>query len=172
MCTGWEPLRLAGMTAPPEMFNVHVTFDAPEGDRVVRRLIDALNEHRPELAKGIGVSYSDGYATMEFEPVPADPTAGPASADAPIPGAEIVAALEGFSHQRSLVVPVVRAVLTADAAREAAGLTPRREMRIDVVPAPKLHQDVLSSHRSGAAPRPDPRFGAPEPAASTTARRD
>lgn len=166
-----SPVRLSGVTAPPEMFSVSVSFDAREGD-VVGRLVDALNTRHPGLAKGMGVSYRDGYATMEFEPVPDDPTTGPASSDAPIPGAEIVAALEGFSHQHSLVVPVVRALLAADAAREAAGLPPRREMRIDVVPAPKLHQDVLSSHRSGAAPRPEPRFGAPGPEASTTPRRD
>jgi hypothetical protein len=128
------------MTAPPEMFNVRVTFDAREGAGVVGRPIDALDERRPELAKGMGVSYSDGYATMELEPVPDDPTAGPTSADAPTPGAEIAAALEGFSQ--------------------------------DVVPAPKLHQDVLSSHRSGAAPPPEPRFGASGPASSTTLRRD
>jgi hypothetical protein len=136
---------------PATMFSVRVTFDAPEGDQVVGLLVDALNEQGPHLAKVTGVTWDDGYATVYFEPVPDDPRGGPTSIEGGAPGAEIVAALEGFSHAHSLVVPVFRALLTTTAAREAAGLSPRREMRIEVRPAPPAQQDLLSTHLSESA---------------------
>ena len=147
------------MTAASDRFTVRITFDAPEGRDVVARLVDALGSQGPHLARTTGVRYDDGYATIEFEPVPDDPWSGPTSLKGSIPGAEIVAALEGFSHQHSLVVPVVRALLTASAARAAAGLAPRREMRIDVVPAGTLPQDTLSMHLSESVHPPQRHFG-------------
>ena len=141
------------------MFTVRISFDAGEGEEIVPRLVDALNAHGPHLAQVTGVSYENGYATIEFEPVPNDPRTGPTSVEGSMPGAEIVAALEGFSHEHSLVVPVVRALLTATAARAAADLPPRREMRIETVPAAPVPQDALSSHRSGQAHQPRREFG-------------
>jgi len=148
------------MTRAPEMFTVRISFDAEEGQEIVPRLVDALNVDGPHLAQVTGVSYEDGYATIEFEPVPDDPRTGPSSVEGSMPGAEIVAALEGFSHEHSIVVPVVRALLTATAARAAAGLPPRHEMRIETVPAAPLPQDALSTHRSGQVHRPRREFGA------------
>ena len=146
------------MTESSEMFSVRITFDAPEGREIVGRLVDALNEQGPHLAKVAGVAYQDGYATIEFEPVPDDPGRGPTSLEGAAPGAEIVAALSGFSHQHSLVGPALRGLLTVTAAREAAGLAPRRETRIDVVPAGTLPQDALSSQLSDAVPPEKHRF--------------
>jgi hypothetical protein len=148
MTTGPARSTLPFMAGAPEMFNVRVSFDAGEGRDVVQGLVDALNDDGLLLAPMIGVTYEKGYATMEFEPVPNDPGAGPTAAEGSMPGAEIVAALEGFSHEHSPVVAIVRALLTMSAARERAALSPRREIRIEAVPAVPLPQDALSSHRS------------------------
>ena len=141
------------------MFTVRVTFDAGEGREIVPRLVDVMNEDGPHLARMIGVTYDKGYATMEFEPVPNDPHAGPTSVEGSMPGAEIVAALEGFSHEHSPVAAIVRALLTVSAARTAAGLPPRREIRVDAVPAGTLPQDALSTQLSERVHPPRRRFG-------------
>jgi hypothetical protein len=99
------------------------------------------------------------YVTVEFERLSDDPTTGPTSVGHAVPGAEIVAALEGFSHEHSLAIPLLRALLMVIAMREMAGLAPRRELRIDVVPADPLPQDSLSTHRSESVHPARTRFG-------------
>jgi hypothetical protein len=97
------------------------------------------------------------HVTVEFDRLSDDPPMGPTSTSHSTPGAEIIAALEGFSHQHSLAIPVLRALLTLSAMQESAGLPPRREIRIDAVPAEPLPQDTLSTHRSESVhPTPYP----------------
>ena len=144
---------------PPKMFTVRITFNA-DGSDTAERLSAAFRDHGPFLIPGVvSIGAQEGYVTVEFDPVCDDPTMGPTSVGHSTPGAEIVAALEGFSHEHSVVIPVMRAVLTLTAMAETAGLTPRSEMRIDVVPARPLPQDSLSTHRSESV-HPSPRaFG-------------
>jgi hypothetical protein len=141
------------------MFTVRITFNADDADSA-ERLSAAFRGDGPLLAPGpVAVKEEEGYLTVEFDRLSDDPTMGPTSTSHSTPGAEIVAALEGFSHQHSVVIPVVRALLTVTAMRERAGLAPRGEMRIDVVPAEPLPQDSLSTHRSEAVHQAPARFG-------------
>lgn len=133
----------------PHLSSVRIAFDADEGPEVVDALAGALRNNAPFLAPGpIGIQLDGNQVIVEFHGISDDPTMGPTSVGRSVPGAEVVAALRGFSHEHSVVVPVMRALLTLSAAREVAGLPPRRELRIDVTPAPPLSQDALSSHRS------------------------
>lgn len=145
--------------AAPQMFTIRISFNA-DGLDTAERLSAAFRKDGPYLAPGtVSIRADDGYVTVEFERVSDDPTMGPTSVGHKTPGAEIVAAMEGFSHEHSVVVPVLRALLTVTAMRELAGLPPRRELRIDVVPAEPLPQDSVSTHRSESAHSPPARFG-------------
>lgn len=135
--------------SPPRLFSVRISFDADEGPEVADALAGVLRNDGPFLASDpIGIRLHGGQVVVEFHGISDDPTVGPTSVGQSVPGAEVVAALEGFSHEHSVSVPVMRALLTVTAAREIAGLPPRRELRIDVTPAPPLPQDALSSHLS------------------------
>jgi hypothetical protein len=145
--------------APPQMFIVRITFDADDPD-TAEALSAAFRGDGPFLVRSpIAVKPQDGYVTVEFDRLSDDPTAGPTSTRDSTAGAEIVAALVGFSHQHSLATPVLRALLTVNAMFEKVGLAPRREMRIDVVPAEPLTQDSLSTHRSESVHPTPARFG-------------
>jgi hypothetical protein len=143
-----------------KMFTVRVTVDAPEGAGVVERLVDALNE-LPHLAHSAGVRFESDYVELDYEPVSDDARTGPTATEPAAPGADLVAGLGDLSRDHSLAVPAVRAMITTAAALDAAGLPPRREMRVDVTPAPRLPQDVLSTHRSESVHPPEPTFGGP-----------
>ena len=163
---------------PPQMFTVRISFNADDPD-TAERLSAAFRGGGPFLLRGpVAVKAEDGYVTVQFDRLSDDPallllhperdrsdlkdepwppvTAGRIAA---AEGAEIVAALEGFSHQHCLAIPVLRALLTLSAMQERAGLPPRREMRIDAVPAEPLHQDSLSTHRSESVHPTPARFG-------------
>jgi len=129
-------------------YTVTLTFDAPEERDLVDRLWQAFTDHGPWLAQPTGITHVDGSARIEFASVSDDPGTGPTTVAHATPGAEVVAALEGFSHERSLLVPVVRAMLAATAMRQAAGLAPRTRLSVEVSPAGALPQDSLSTHRS------------------------
>jgi hypothetical protein len=135
--------------SPPRLFSVRICFDADEGPEVADALAGVLRNDGPFLAPGpVTIRSNDGHVIVEFHAISDDPGVGPTSVGQSVPGAEAVAALEGFSHEHSVAAPVMRALLTVTAAREIAGLPPRREIRIDVTPAPPLPQDALSSHLS------------------------
>jgi hypothetical protein len=142
---------------PPQMFTVRITFNADD-PYTAERLSAAFRGDGPFLVRGpVAVKAEDGYVTVEFDRLSDDPPMGPTSTSHSTPGAEIIAALEGFSHQHSLAIPVLRALLTLSAMQESAGLPPRREIRIDAVPAEPLPQDTLSTHRSESVhPTPYP----------------
>lgn len=146
------------MTAP-QMFTVRITFNA-EGSDTAEQFSTALRDDGPFLAPArVSVQARDGHVVVEFDRLSDDPTMGSTSVGQSTPGAEIVAALEGFSHEHSVAIPVLRSLLTVTAMRERAGLAPWHEMRIDVVPADPLPQDSLSLHRSESV-HPEPtRFG-------------
>lgn len=144
---------------PPQMFTVRISFNADDPD-TAERLSAAFRGGGPFLLRGpVAVKAEDGYVTVQFDRLSDDPTMGPTSTRRSTPGAEIVAALAGFSHQHCLAIPVLRALLTLSAMQERAGLPPRREMRIDAVPAEPLHQDSLSTHRSESVHPTPARFG-------------
>ena len=143
-----------------QLYFVRVTFDAAGGDReVVERLWEAFSSEGPHLAQPTGIQAQDGHVTVDFDSVPNDPGIGATSVEHGAPGAEVVAALEGFSHQHTLVVPLLRALLTLTAMREKAGLEPRRELRVEVVPAAPMAQEQLSTHLGGGGPPEHPEFG-------------
>jgi hypothetical protein len=144
---------------PSQMFTVRITFNADDPDTAAR-LSAAFRGGGPFLLRGpVAVKAQDGYVTVEFDRLSDQPTMGPTSTSHSTPGAEIVAALEGFSHQHSVAIPVLRALLTVIAMHETAGLAPRREVRIDAVPAEPLPQDSLSTHRSESVHPTPARFG-------------
>jgi hypothetical protein len=146
------------MTAA-QMFTVRITSNADDPD-TAERLSAAFRGGGPFLLRGpVAVKAKGGYVIVEFDRLSDDPTMGPTSTSHSTAGAEIVAALEGFSHQHSVAIPVLRALLTVTAMHESAGLAPRREMRIDVVPAEPLPQDSLSTHRSESVHPTPARFG-------------
>jgi hypothetical protein len=142
------------------LFSVRIVFDADEGTEVGEALAGVLRDEGAFLASGpIGIGQEDRHVVVEFRGISDDPTQGPTSVGQSVPGAEVVAALEGFSHEHSVAVPVLRALLTISAAREIAGLPPRREMRIEVTPERPIPQDALSSHLSESVHVPARRFG-------------
>jgi hypothetical protein len=146
--------------SPPRLFSVRIAFDADEGPEVGDALAGVLRNDGPFLASGpISIRLHDGRVIVEFHGISDDPGVGPTSVGQSVPGAEAVAALEGFSHEHSVAVPVMRALLTVTAAREIAGLPPRRELRIDVALTPPLPQDALSSHLSESVQGPARTFG-------------
>jgi hypothetical protein len=145
--------------AAPQLYFVRVTFDASGDREVVERLWEAFSSSGPHLAQPTGIHSDDGHVTVDFDAVPNDPVTGATSVEHGAPGAEVVAALEGFSHQHTLVVPLLRALLTLTAIREKAGLPPRRELRVDVLPAAPMAQEQLSSHLGGGGPPENPEFG-------------
>jgi hypothetical protein len=154
------PTRLhTAVMSAPQMFTVRITFNADSAD-TAERLSTAFRSNGPFLAPGrVSVQAEGRYVTVEFDRLSDDPTIGPSSVGQATPGAEIVAALEGFSHEHSVAIPLLRALLTVIAMREMAGLAPRRELRIDVVPANPLPQDSLSTHRSESVHPARTRFG-------------
>ena len=87
-----------------------------------------------------------------------DPTPGVTSLEYATPGAEIVAALAGFSQQHLLTVALLKALLTFSAVREAADLPSRDRLRIDVMPAGAPLQDSVSPRLSEGAATPFPEF--------------
>jgi hypothetical protein len=142
----------------PDLFFVRLVFDADRDQDAVERLWEAFSTAEPHLARPTGIEAIDGHIAVDFDGVSDDPTFGPTSVEHGAPGAEAIAALRGFSRQRTLVVPAMRALLTLSAMRERAGLPPRREVRVDVLPATPLAPQELSTHRSGEVAVPRPRF--------------
>jgi hypothetical protein len=142
-----------------DFYTVVLTIDAEEQHDAVEALWQAFTNDGPFLATPTGIRHADGCVTIEFAEVPDDPTTVPTSVEHGTPGAEVVAALEGFSHAHSLMVPVVRALLTATAMRQAAGLPRPRELRIGVLPAAPLPQDSVSQRLSESVHLPSSGFG-------------
>ena len=148
------------MTTTPALYHVTLTVDA-EGAEAAEGLAAAADEGGPFLAPPLSIAREDGYVTIRFAGVSDDPVQSLTSVGHGTPGAEIVAALAGFSHRNSLTVVVIKALLTFTAMREMAGLPPLEELRIDVVPAPPLSQNSLSPQLSDAVPGDFPEFGTP-----------
>jgi hypothetical protein len=147
------------MTDAPRHYHVTLTIDA-EGHEVADALFAAFSENGPFLAgSAVGITPEDGYVSVRFTDVSDDPTQGPTSVEHSTPGAEIIGALAGFSRHHSLTVAVIKALLTLAAMRETAGLPPRHELRIDVVPASPLPQDTVSQQHSEGAVSPIQAFG-------------
>ena len=146
------------MTEVPNLYHVTLTVDA-EGKGVADALTSAFRDGGPFLAAPSTIGAGDGYVTVRFAGVSDDPTTGPKSVEHSTPGAEVVGALAGFSHHHSLAVALVKALLTFAAMREAAGLPPRHELRIDVVPAQPLPEDTLSLQLSEGVSGQFPEFG-------------
>jgi hypothetical protein len=144
------------MTEATHYYDVTLTTTA-EGPDVAEALFHAFNTHRPLLAGTPPAIGAEGdRITVSFCGVSDDPVHGLTSIEASAPGAEIVAALAGFSSQHLLTVALLRALLTFSAMREAAGLPPRDKIRIDVVPSPPPSQDTLSQRLSeGVASPPE-----------------
>jgi hypothetical protein len=143
----------------PKMFTVRITFKA-DGPDPAARLLAGFRRNAPFLAPGLlSVRAEGSYVTVEFDRLSDDPTMGPTSVGHATPGAEIVAALEGFSNEHSVAIPVFRALLTVIAISEKAGLAPSSELRIDVVSADALPQDSLSTHRSESVHPVPTQFG-------------
>jgi hypothetical protein len=145
--------------APPQLYHVRLTFNADGGHDTIQRLWESFSAEGPHLANPTGIKAQDGYISVDFDAVSDDPTFGATSVGHGAPGAEAVAALEGFSHQHTLIVPLLRALLTLAAMREKAGLPPQQEMRVDVVPATPLAQEQLSTHLGGGGPIEPREFG-------------
>lgn len=141
----------------PTLFQVTLTVntDGP-ADADAMRL--AFSEGGPFLASPLTISAEDGYMTVLFAGVDDDPTQWRANAADAAPGADIVGALAGFSDERSLAAALIKALLTFTSVREAAGLPPRSEIRIDAVPAPALRHNSVSQSRSDEAPDSLPEF--------------
>ena len=124
-----------------------------EGPEIAEAMRAAFAVGGPFLASPLTIAAEDGYLTIRFPGVSDDPAGGPTSVGAATPGAEIVGALAGFSHQHSLAVCVVKALLTFSAIREGAGLPPARGAGgFDVVPSVPLSQDRLSPQLSDGIP--------------------
>jgi hypothetical protein len=68
------------------------------------------------------------------------------------PGSSLVGALLRYEHEHTLLVPLLRALLSFSAARKRAGLRPRHT----VAPAKPLPQESLSIGLSDAVPPPPP----------------
>ena len=149
------------MTSTPTPYHVTLTVNE-EQDGLTEALEEALSTGGPFLATPLSVASTDGYVTIRFATVSDDPTATTTTTEHATPGAETVAALEGFSHEHTLTTAVLKALLTFATIRAGAGLAPRREVRIDAVVAPPLHPDSLSIQRSDAVEDAFPPFGGPE----------
>lgn len=147
------------MTDEPLLYDVTLTVDA-EGRSEADAMLKAFDSGGPFLARPLTVKAENGYLRVRFERVSDDPTEGPTTVEHQTPGAELVAGFHGFSHRQSLPVAVLKTLLTFSAIREIAGLPPRHELRIDVVPAPPLSQDSVSLRLSDAVSDEFPRFGA------------
>jgi hypothetical protein len=144
---------------PPRMYTVRLTFKG-DGPDTAERLSAAFRNNGPYLAPGLLSVRAEGSCiTVEFDRLSDDPTMGPTSVVHATPGAEIVAALEGFSHEHSVAIPLLRALLTLIGIGEVAGVAVSRELRIDVVPADALPGDSLSTHRSESVHPAPTRFG-------------
>ena len=146
------------MTGTPKLYHVTLTVNE-EQDGLAQALEEALSTGGPFLATPLSVASTDGYVTIRFAALSDDPTATTTTTEHATPGAETVAALEGFSHEHTLTTAVLRALLTFATIRAGAGLPPRRELRIDAVEAPPLHEDSLSLQRSDATAHDFPPFG-------------
>ena len=142
----------------PNLFQVTLTTDTG-GPGDAEALRTAFSEGAPLLASPLTISDDDGYVTILFAGVDDDPTQLGANAALAIPGADIVASLAGFGDERSPTAAVVKALLTFWSVREAAGLPPRHDLRIDVVPAPALRQSSVSVSWSDGTPDDVPQFG-------------
>ena len=138
----------------PNLFQVTLTVNA-EGPGDADALREAFSDGGPFLASPLTISAEDGYVTVLFSGV--DDVATHPRGDA-APGADIVGALAGFSDERSIAAAVMKALLTFTSVREGAGLPPRRELRIDVVPAPVLRQNSVSQSHSDDTPDNFPEF--------------
>lgn len=149
------------MTEAPKLYHVTLTANA-EGAEVAEAMRIAFAEGGPFLATPLSFGTDDGYLTVRFAGVSDDPNQTLTTVEYATAGAEIVNALAGFSHQHSLTVAVIKALLTFTAMREIAGLPPRDELRIDVVPAPPLPQDSVSPQLSDSLPDRFPQFGHPQ----------
>lgn len=150
------------MKDAPRLYHVTLTVDA-EGAEAAEAMRVAFETGGPFLAPPLTLTAFDGYLTIRFAGVSDDPAHALTSVGDATPGAEIVAALAGFSHQHSLTVAIIKALLTFTAMRELAGLPPREELRIDVVPAPPLPQDSVSPQLSDSVRGTFPEFGAHPP---------
>lgn len=141
----------------PTLFQVTVTVntDGPADADAIRR---AFSEGGPFLASPLTISSEDGYMSVLFAGVDDDPTPWHGNAADAAPGADIVGALAGFSDERSLAAALIKALLTVTSVREAAGLAPRSEIRIDAVPAPALRHDSVSQSHSDGTPDTFPEF--------------
>jgi hypothetical protein len=111
---------------PPQMYRVEASFDADDPRDATERL-ELFADSGPVAAMPTGIRLDDGHVTVEFDRLTDDPHAGPTTADEGAPGGEVIAALEGFQRRHTLLVPVLRALLSVSTACNRAGVAPGRE---------------------------------------------
>jgi hypothetical protein len=123
---------LARMPTPPQLYTVRISFDALSPDHVARQLWASFSDYGPVVAMPTGVFAEEGRVVVEFGALSDDPTDGPTTAEQGAPGAELVAALHGFQRERTLIAPLLRALLATSTARQRAGLNPREGVGIEI----------------------------------------
>jgi hypothetical protein len=145
------------------IYRVQLSCEIGEDDDIAHRLSCGFSEG-PPAAMPTGIRQDDGRVTIEFDRLSerAETDEGPLTEYAP--GSELIAALTRFEREHTLLVPLLRALLSFGAARKRAGLRPRHGVELTVVPAQPLRPESLSVRLSDAVPpSPPPSITAAEP---------
>lgn len=145
------------MANEPMIYRVQLSCEVgDDGDDIAQRIWRGFSEERPLAALPSGIRLDGGEGTIEFDRLSERAEADEERLTEYAPRSGLIAALTRFAREHTLLVPLLRALLSFSAARKRAGLRPRHGVERTVVPAQTLPQESLSVRLSDAVPPQPP----------------
>jgi hypothetical protein len=142
------------MADEPMMYWVWLSCEVGDEDDIAERLWRSFSDGRTLAAMPTGIRLDDGRVTVEFERLSERGEIEEQGLTEYAPGSALVAALLRYEREHTLLVPLLRALVSFSAARKRAGLPPRHGVELRVVPAQPLPQESLPIGLFDAVPPP------------------